>query len=145
MDISIINEPLILNIHGLSGTALNNNYSGTAFRLMGKMWQTVKDNNLKNKGLNIWVYDRNENVFTGVELLEPFPAETKLEQRNIRLSKYASYTHIGPYHLIKQSGQRIRDELNAKGYQIVLPYIEIYGHWTDDESALETELIMSLA
>jgi len=36
------------------------------------------------------------------------------------------------------------DELKSKGYEIVLPYIEIYGHWTNDEAKLETELLMSL-
>lgn len=36
------------------------------------------------------------------------------------------------------------DELKNKGYETVLPYIEIYGHWTNDETKLETELLMPL-
>ena len=36
------------------------------------------------------------------------------------------------------------DELKKKGFEIVLPYIEIYGHWTTDETKLETELLMCL-
>jgi hypothetical protein len=35
-------------------------------------------------------------------------------------------------------------ELTNQGYEIVLPYIEIYGHWSADENELETELIMCL-
>ena len=34
--------------------------------------------------------------------------------------------------------------LKSKGYETTLPYIEIYGHWTNDETKLETELLMSL-
>jgi len=35
-------------------------------------------------------------------------------------------------------------ELTKRGMEITLPYIEIYGHWTNDETKLETELIMCL-
>jgi hypothetical protein len=38
-----------LDIYGFSGTAINKDYAGTAFKLMDKMWQAVKSNNLKNK------------------------------------------------------------------------------------------------
>jgi hypothetical protein len=35
-------------------------------------------------------------------------------------------------------------ELEQQGYETTLPYIEIYRHWTADESKLETELLMRL-
>ncbi|PQV61801.1 hypothetical protein CLV53_10175 [Sediminibacterium magnilacihabitans] len=35
-------------------------------------------------------------------------------------------------------------QLAMKGFEVELPYIEIYGHWTKDESKLETELLMTL-
>jgi len=108
------------------------------------MWKTVKSNNLKNKGLNIWVYEQDEKVFAGVELNDIPDQDTGLEQKTITLSKYAYHKHIGPYNLIKQAGQNMTDELKSKGYEIILPYIEIYGHWTNDETKLETELLMCL-
>jgi len=55
MDVKIIHEPLSLYIYGFSGIAFNKDYAGTAFKLMDRMWQAVKANHLKNKGLNIWV------------------------------------------------------------------------------------------
>jgi effector-binding domain-containing protein len=90
------------------------------------------------------VYEPDHKVFAGVELNEVPTQDTGLEQKNITLLKYAYYKHIGPYHLIKQSGQNMTDELSRKGFETTLPYIEIYGHWTNDESKLETELLMSL-
>jgi effector-binding domain-containing protein len=144
MSVEIINEPLILVIYGFSGIAVNKDYTGTAFRLMDKMWQTIRSNNLKNKGLNIWVYEQDQRIFAGVELIGNPNQDTGLEEKEISLRKYARYKHIGPYRLIKQAGQNMTDELNSKGYEILLPYIEIYGHWTNDENKLETELLMPL-
>lgn len=55
MNPEIITEPLNLQIYGFSGVAVNKDYTGTAFRIMDKMWQVVKSHTLQNKGLNIWV------------------------------------------------------------------------------------------
>ncbi len=140
-----INKNLKLDIYGFSGSAVGKDYAGTAFKLMDRMWQVVKSNGLKNKGQNIWVYELNEKVFAGVELENVPGNNAGLEQKSISLIKYAYYKHIGPYSLIKQAGQTMRSELKSKGFEATFPYIEIYGHWTQDESKLETELLMSLA
>lgn len=143
MNVEIINNPFVLNIYGFSGMALNKDYTATAFKLSGKMWETVKSNNIKNKGINIWVYEPNEMVFTGVEL-DPIPdQDTALELKSITLTKYAYYKHTGPYKLIKQVGLKMQDELKSKGFNTCLPYIEIYGHWIN-ETMSETELLLSL-
>ena len=144
MNLEIIDKNFVLNIYGFSSVAINKDYTGTAFKLMDRMWQTVKSTNLKNKGLNIWVYEQNERVFAGVELNDIPKQDTGLEQKSITLIKYAYYKHIGPYNLIKQAGQNMTDELKNKGFETILPYLEIYGHWTNDETKLETELLMSL-
>ena len=144
MNIEIITEKLNLDVYGFSGTATGNDYAGTAFKLMDKMWQVVKGNGLANKGKNIWIYENDHGVFAGVELENDPGDQRPLEKKSLTLNKYAYYKHIGPYHLIKQVGQNMTAELRSKGYETVLPYIEIYGHWTNDETKLETELLMSL-
>jgi hypothetical protein len=144
MNLEIINTPFRLDIYGFSGTALHKDYADTAFRLMDKMWKVVKSTNLKNKGINIWVYEPDEKVFAGVELEDLPSPGTGLEQKNLSLPKYAYYKHIGPYHLIKQAGQAMKEEIKKKGFETSLPHIEIYGHWSPDETKLETELLMSL-
>jgi predicted transcriptional regulator YdeE len=144
MNFEIINDLLRLDIYGFSGVATNKDFTGIAFKLMDKMWQIVKSNNLKNKGLNIWVYEQEQRVFAGVELNEIPSYDTGLEQKSITLLKYAYYKHIGTYKLIKQAGQIMTDELKSNGYEAISPYIEIYGHWVSDETKLETELLMHL-
>ena len=144
MKVEIIDQPLQLSLHGFSGIAKNKDYAGTAFKLMDRMWKIVKSNNLKNKGLNIWVYEENESVFAGVELEEIPNQELGLEQKNIALSKYAYYKHTGPYHQIGQVVQNMISDLKSRGFETCLPYIEIYGHWNKDETKQETELLFCL-
>jgi predicted transcriptional regulator YdeE len=144
MNLEIINKPLELSIYGFSGIAMNRDYAGTAFKLMDKMWQTVKSNALKHKGLNIWVYEQNDNVFAGVELYDNPNHDTGLQQKNITLVRYAWYKHVGPYHLLKQTGQNMINALKDRGFETKLPTVEIYGHWTNDESKLETEVLLCL-
>jgi len=144
MNIDIITTDLRLTMYGFSGTAINKDYVGKVFELMDKMWQAVKSNGLENKGKNIWVYEPDDKVFAGVEVDDTPQQDTGMEQKNIHLSKYAYYKHIGPYQLIKQSGEYMTGELKNRGFEIISPYIEIYGHWTNDESKLETELIMAI-
>ena len=144
MKIEIINNTLEIDIYGFEGIAFNKDYTGTAFKLSGKMWETVKAKSIKNKGKNIWVYEKDEKVFAGIELDNILSKDTELEHKVILLNKYAYYKHIGSYNLIKQAGLDMKSELNSQGYETVLPYIEIYGHWTNDETKCETELFMSL-
>ena len=144
MNIEIINHELKLDLSGFSGVAANKNYAGTAFALMDKMWPVIKLKGLKHKGLNIWVYEANEKVFAGVELEDPVTSDTGLEQKTVLLAKYAYYKHIGPYSRIKQAGDNMQHELRTMGLKPGLPYIEIYGHWTSDETKLETELLMAI-
>ena len=144
MNVEIVDKPFSIDIYGFSGVAVNKDYVETAFKLSGRMWETVKSNNLKNKGINMWVYEPGELVFTGVELDNILVPGTGLELRHVSLTKYAYYKHIGPYRLIKQVGQNMQNELSRNGFETRLPYIEIYGHWTNDETKSETELLMSL-
>jgi hypothetical protein len=144
MKIEIINKELKLNISGFSGVATDECYAKAAFVLMDKMWPIVKSKGLKHKGLNIWVYEPDQMVFAGVELEDPSAKGTGLEQKVILLTKYAYYKHIGPYSQLKQAGDNMRNELRSMGLKPGLPFIEIYGHWTNDETQLETELLMPL-
>ena len=66
------------------------------------------------------------------------------ERKDIRLNKYAYYKYTGPYRQLKQIGQRMTAELSSRGIETSKPYIEMYGHWTDNEAELETELLMCI-
>ena len=144
MNVEVKNTPFSITVYGFSGAASNQDYVGKAFQLMDRMWNIVKGQNLKNKGMNIWVYEPDNMVFAGVELENAPEPSTGLEQKQVSFPRYAYYKHIGPYNLIKQAGTKMTEELKLQGLETRLPYVEIYGHWGPDESRLETELLMSI-
>lgn len=145
MDIQIVTTDPRITIFGFGAIATNKDYTGTAFKLSSKMWEVIKANGLKNKGKNVWVYTTDDKVFAGVELEDQFIDNSYgLEKLSLSLEKYAYFKHVGPYNLIKQTGRNMSIELAKQGFETTLPYIEIYGHWSGDESKAETELLMSL-
>ena len=144
MEVEIINKELRLHLYGFAGFVSDKDYVSTIFKLTDKMWQVVKAESLKNFGKNIWVYEYDEKVFAGVELQEIPKQESGLELKTIKLNNYGYYKHIGAYTELKEAGEKMKSALKNKGYTVTFPYIEIYGHWTADETKLETELFMNL-
>ena len=134
-----------VSLYGFSGVAATEDWSGTGKSLMDHLWHEVRTQKLPNKGINIWVYDEGKRLFTGVELTAPPPAGSALESRAITLPRYAYYKHIGPYTEMKSTYEAAREEFKRVGINARLPYVEIYGHWTDDQSKLETELLWSIS
>jgi effector-binding domain-containing protein len=144
MALEIINKPFIVTLCGFSGKVLNKNYAGTGKQLMDAMWNEVKSKRIKNKGINYWVYEKGEMLFTGVELEQELPADNKMELKTIHLTKYARWKHIGPYTQLKQAYDGMHAELAERNMDFYFPFLEIYGHWTPDEGKLETDIMFSL-
>ncbi|MGC3947203.1 MAG: GyrI-like domain-containing protein [Chryseolinea sp.] len=141
---TIVLKTLKLDLFGFWGVATDRDYAALAFNLTDRLWKTIKLHNIPNIGRNIWVYESDHRVFAGVESENPAAASSVLESNIITLQKYAYYKHVGPYSLIKRAGEQMRAELATTNFETTLPYVEIYGHWTSDESLLETELLMAL-
>ena len=139
-----IRENFHVTLYGFGGVATTREWGKTGFDLMNRMWKEVKSHDLPNKGINVWAYEPGDAMFAGVELIAPPPAGSKLEHKEIALPKYVYFKHLGSYATIKDSGSRLVEELKRAGIRTRLPYLEIYGHWTEDESKLETELLWAL-
>lgn len=144
MDVEIVNKPFCLTLYGFAGTAVNKNYGETGSKLMNKMWETVRANNLKHKGMNVWVYGANEEVFTGIELEPATQENTGMEAKQINMNRYAYYKHIGSYSGLGQAYAKMRAYLAENNLKPISPGLEIYGHWNQDETKLETEILMCL-
>lgn len=110
---------------------------------MDRMWQIVRSNGIKNHGKNVWIYEPGDRIFAGVQLEEEGEVAS-LERKKVSLPRYARCTHVGPYKRIPSTGNAMRAEIKGMGLVPGLPYIEIYGHWTSDESTLETELLIAI-
>lgn len=140
-----IRKDFSLSLYGFSGVAARQDWAGTGKHLMNRLWQEVRSRQLATNGINIWVYDEGGHLFTGVGLTAPPPAGSPLESKTVLLPRYAYYKHIGPYDKIKATYEAAHAELRKIGIRARLPYVEIYGHWTEDPSKLETELLWSIS
>lgn len=139
-----IRKDFSITLYGFSGVAALQDWAGTGKRLMDRLWQEVRSQHLPNKGLNVWVYDEGDHLFTGVELETPPPAASPLEARTVTLPRYAYCQHLGPWSEIKAAHEKAREEFRRVGIRPRLPYIEIYGHHHDDPATQETELLWSI-
>ncbi|MBS1663998.1 MAG: hypothetical protein JST68_23335 [Bacteroidetes bacterium] len=139
-----IRENFQIELYGISGIAENRNWAKTGISLMDKMWKEVKTRQLPNKGINVWVYEPGDKMFAGVELTAEPPGDTVLERKVVMLPKYIWALHVGPYDRIPDSFKLLSEEFDRLGIKRGLPYLEIYGHWNEDVSKLETELLWSL-
>lgn len=138
--------PLTYTLHGRS---LRHDpakkYGQEILSLLNQVWPIVKANNVQNDGLNRVIYEADNTLFAGVVLTQGAPpAAAALEQKTIHLTRYAYWKHIGPYHLIPVTGAAMTKALESQGHKTGWPMIEVYGHWSNDESKLETETFVQL-
>jgi len=139
-----IRENLKYHLYGFQAPVPNFKFGETGIALSGRMWDIVKKNNLPHKGINIWVYDDQSRMFAGVEI-DPRPANSfGMEERDLYLKKYAWYKHIGPYDLLRDANEKMRQEMQKLGLKYGPPSLEIYGHHGPDASKLETEIVYTI-
>lgn len=118
--------------------------------LLGRVWPVIKASKIPNDGINRVVYDKDGDgcvVFAGVVLgegAENIPAAAGFERKTVRLMRYAYWKHVGPYRLIAATGKAATKELEGRGVKFGSPMVEVYGHWSEDESKLETETFVAV-
>jgi effector-binding domain-containing protein len=115
--------------------------------LLNRVWPVLKSNSIPNDGINRVIYDSDCTLFAGVMLApgaEAMPTGLGLERKTVRLARYAVWKHVGPYHLLPATGAAMTKSLESAGHRTGWPMVEVYGHWTSDESKLETETFVAL-
>ncbi|MCX5688351.1 MAG: GyrI-like domain-containing protein [Planctomycetota bacterium] len=154
MEPQVITLPLEFTIWGFSlPHDPNRRFGEEIMTLLGRLWPVIKQHQLSNDGLNRVVYDgcaAGSRLFAGLILDQAGRERAEalsgvgLETKTVRLSRYASWKHIGPYHLIPVTGTAMTKVLESRGLRTGWPMVEVYGHWTSDESKLETETLVEL-
>lgn len=120
-------------------------YGSEIIELLNHVWPVLRSTPVANDGINWAVYEVGDRLFAGVASDISDPARLGLEGKSIRLEGYAEWKHIGPYSKLGE----VCVELNRVAKQLGLapswPLVEVYGHWTEDESKLETTILLALA
>ena len=143
----IIREtPLAVTLVGASGKHdPAKSYGPEIIGLLNRVWPVVKAGAIPNKGINWAEYGENGEIFAGIEADIPDPAAVGLERRTVRLAKYAEWKHIGSYSKLGETYDALYKAVGAMGLRAGRPLVEMYGHWTNDESKLETTILLSVA
>lgn len=145
MEEVIINQSKTFTLYGFSKLHDQNKpFSATIFELLDQVWEEVRNKKLSHTGINHVVYENGHHMFAGIELISPPEGDSSLEKKIIHFQKYAFRRHIGPYSKLDESYQEIRSLVENSGEALELPLIEVYGHWTEDESKLETDIFHNL-
>jgi hypothetical protein len=146
MNFQIIDEPIRLHLHGISGVVENERYGEVGMRLMNELWQVVKGAKIPNTGVNHWVYLPAGRMFVGVELRKPnqAPIPDSLESLEFDLQRYMKHLHVGTYDGLPKKWKELHAELVARGELIGSPSLEIYGHHCEDAAKQETTILICL-
>lgn len=113
--------------------------------LLDQVWPVLKKSSVPNKGLNWVVYDGCARVFAGVEVEGMGAAPAALERRVLEIGRHGWIKHTGPYQGLGRAYGALETLITAQGLRGGQPRIEVYGHWTSDESMLETELVIPVS
>jgi effector-binding domain-containing protein len=146
MNIQIINQPKTITLYGFSKVHEQNKARGDEMmELLGQVWAEVGEKKLTSTGINHAVYDCGDIVFSGLELTSSDEIQTSLVKKEFTFPKYAYWKHVGPYSEFGNVYGEMHAAIKELGFTNACPSMEIYGHWTDDESKLETEIFITLA
>ncbi|MGH7242996.1 MAG: GyrI-like domain-containing protein [Phycisphaerales bacterium] len=146
MTAQIRTTPLAVTLLGASMSHDATKSYGSEIRsLLDRVWPVLKTGPIPNKGINWVVYNGCDRVFAGVEAEVADPAALGLERLTLGLGRHAWIKHIGPYQLLGTAYTALNKAIADHGLRAEQPRIEVYGHWNNDESKLETELIVPVS
>ena len=94
---------------------------------------------------NVMLYkDQRPDVEIGVLVSAPFQPEGPVIPSALPAGEVATATHRGDYAKLGVTHEAVRDYAGAHGRELAGPCWEIYGHWREDPSELETEVFWLL-
>ncbi|HEY8241061.1 MAG TPA: hypothetical protein VIH35_06425 [Kiritimatiellia bacterium] len=125
----------------IEGTCYGDDITG----LLGSVWPAIGAKGVVHRGISIAVYDKGDKVFAGVEMSRADAERAGLEVKALHFPQHASFKHVGPYNQLPGVFAEMTAEITKRGLVPGFPRLEIYGHWTDDTSKLETTVVFNVA
>jgi len=111
----------------------------------GEVWNFLRANQIKGAGRHIAIYfDGQINIECGAEVANPFQGNGRVICSSSPAGMVATTAHFGPYQRLGEAHEAITQWCAAQHLQLAGPNWEIYGHWTDDETQLRTDVFYLL-
>jgi hypothetical protein len=101
-------------------------------------------------GQNVFLYRRvadqpsELDVAFGVGVTAPFVAVGAIEPTPLPTGEVAMTTHQGSYAKLGAAHDAVTEWCRMHGRRLAGPSWEVYGHWTEDEARLRTEVFYLL-
>lgn len=140
----IVQQQRCFTLHGLTSPVADNCYGKVGFQLMRELWCTVKQDEIQTTGINHWVYLNDSSMFVGVERLSDCASNSRLMKLEFTMDRYLQHVHVGPYHGLPAKWKALKLAIAGRADLIGSHSLEIYGHHCDDESKLETTILIGL-
>lgn len=115
---------------------------------LDRVYAAARTHGVPLDGQSVFVYwpqaDGAWLVDFGVGIREPFDAVGDVSPRATPAGTAATATHVGPYTTLGDTYGAIHAWCREQGHALAGPSWEVYGHWTDDESRLRTDVFYLL-
>ena len=120
-------------------------------QLLDEVYRFVRDRHdlATGDGAELWqnvmLYkDDTPEVEVGVLAARPFAGEGRVTPSALPGGEVATAVHRGDYARLSATHDAVRGHVAARGRELAGPRWEIYGHWREDPSELETEVFWLL-
>jgi effector-binding domain-containing protein len=114
-------------------------------QLCGEVWNFFRSAGLPRPGRHLALYlDCVMNIEVGVEVSQPFTGNQRVVCSQTPEGLVATTAHFGPYSRLGDAHNAVQKWCSDHGYALAGPSWEVYGHWTDDESQLRTDVFWLL-
>ena len=124
--------------------------ASTFRRYLDQVYDAARAGAVQLDGQNVFLYrpvaDRPTelDVAFGVGVTAPFSAAGAVEPSALPVGEVATTTHWGSYAALGAAHAAIDEWCRRHGRRRAGPSWEVYGHWTDDESRLRTDVFYLL-
>lgn len=116
--------------------------------MLDEVYALVRGGGVAQAGHNVMVYrdiaGGGVDVEVGVEAAGPFEATGPVTPSELPGGTVVVAVHRGPYARLGDTHAEIHRWCAHEGLTLAGPRWEIYGDWTEDENALETEIVYLL-
>lgn len=109
---------------------------------LGLVWSKIPRPKSEWIGRNVAIYHHDGNLFVGVECSDENYQVAGLERRTITIHDHILYIQKGPYSKFPDSYDQITNVFKTNAWEWGYPFMEIYGHWEEDESKLIVEILI---
>jgi effector-binding domain-containing protein len=115
------------------------------------VYAAAREGKVHLDGQNIFLYQDAPDdssltdVAFGVGITAPFTAVGNVQATPLPTGEVATVTHWGNYARLGDAHRAIIEWCESHGHRLTRTRWEVYGHWTDDESQVRTDVFYLLA